>query len=69
MKAYQLIKGTKVIVKDCAVGVPPHSIPVYQDEVLTLGKLDGIYCNAINEKGDKVYIHGLTEVHEIINND
>jgi len=66
MKAYQLVKGTKVIVKENVVVCPPASIPVYQDEILTLGTLDGMYCNAINEKGDRVYIHGFTEVHEII---
>lgn len=66
MKAYQLVKGSKVIVKESVVVCPPASIPVYQDEVLTLGTLDGMYCKAINEQGDRVYIHGFTEVHEII---
>jgi hypothetical protein len=66
MKAYQLVKGTKVIVKEDVVAFPPESIPVHKEDVLTLGVLDGMYCNAINEKGDRVYIHGFTEVHEII---
>lgn len=62
MEAYKISAGTKVIVKDKDIGIPVGSIPVYQDEVLTIGRLDGMHCRATNEKGDTVYIKAWTEV-------
>tara|TARA_R110002020_G_scaffold78339_4_gene197070 strand:- start:504 stop:713 length:210 start_codon:yes stop_codon:yes gene_type:complete len=62
MEAYKVRSGTKVIVKDKEVGIPVESIPVYQDEVLTIVRLDGMHCKAINEKGDTVFIKAWTEV-------
>ncbi len=63
MKAYEVKPGTKVKVVDKYVITPPASIPVNKGDVITILKLDGImYCNAINENGDRIYIGGGTEV-------
>jgi len=68
MQAHEVTKGTKVIVLDNVVFVPPNALPVYQHEILQIVNLDGMHCKAINEKGYIVYIKAWTEV-QIINND
>jgi hypothetical protein len=66
MKAYNVKYGTKVIVTDEDVKIPPSSIPVNKGDEITIYKLDGMYCNGINKDGDRIYIAALTEVEHCI---
>lgn len=65
MEAYNVKYGTKVIVTDENVKVPPDAIPVFQGDEITIHKLDGMYCNGVNKDGDKIYIAAWTEVESI----
>ena len=53
MKAHNVKYGTKVIVTD--------------DEI-TIHRLDGMYCNAIDKDGYRIYIAAWTEVEPCILN-
>ena len=66
MEAYNVKYGTKVKIIDEDVKTPPSSIPVESGDIITIHRLDGMYCNGINENGDKIYIAAWTEV-EIVN--
>jgi hypothetical protein len=65
MEAYQVKYKTKVKVVDDNVKTPPSSILVKKGDIITIQRLDGMYCNAINSKGNKVYIAAWTEVEFI----
>lgn len=62
MEAYKVKYGTKVVITDDEVVIPPSSIALKRGDVITIHKLDGMYCNGINEIGDRVYIGAWTEV-------
>jgi hypothetical protein len=62
MEAHQVKYGTKVKVVDDNVKTPPSSIPVKKGDIITIERLDGMYCNAIDSEGNKVYVAGWTEV-------
>lgn len=62
MKAYEVKQGTKVIIIDENVKTPPGSIPVNKGDEITINRLDGMYCNGVNENGNRVYIAGSTNV-------
>ena len=36
--------------------------PVAKDEIITIYRLDGMYCNGSNSEGERVYINASTEV-------
>jgi len=62
MKAYEVRYGTKVIVTDKDVKVPPDAPLVNKGDEVIIHKLDGMYCNGVNENGDRIYIAAWTEV-------
>jgi hypothetical protein len=62
MKAYEVKQGTKVIIIDEKVKTPPSSIPVNNGDVITINRLDGMYCNGINKDGNRVYIAAWTNL-------
>lgn len=66
MEAYNVKYGTKVIVTDDEVKTPPSSIPINNGDVITIHKLDGMYCNGIDKDGNRIYIAGWTEVEPCI---
>lgn len=66
MEAYNVKYGTKVIVTDDEVKTPPSSIPINNGDVITIHRLDGMYCNGIDKDGNRIYIAGWTEVEPCI---
>lgn len=66
MKAYNVPYGTKVIVTDEKVKTPPSSMPINKGDVITVHKLDGMYCKGIDKDGNRIYIAGWTEVEPYI---
>lgn len=66
MKAYSVRYGTKVIVTDENVKTPPSSIPVNKGDEITIHRLDGMYCKAVDKYGNRIYIAGWTEVEPCI---
>jgi len=62
MEAYQVKYKIKVKVVDDNVNTPPSSIPVKKGDIITIERLDGMYCNAIDSKGNRVYIAAWTQV-------
>ena len=65
MEAHKVEYGTKVKVIDENVKIPPSSIPVKKGDVITIFRLDGMYCNGKDSKGNRIYIAGWTEVEEV----
>lgn len=65
MEAHKVKYGTKVKVIDENVKTPPSSIPVKKGDVVTIFRLDGMYCNGKDSKGNIIYIAGWTEVEEV----
>jgi len=53
MKAYSVKCGTKVKV-------------IGTGDVITIHNLDGMYCNAIDKDGNRVFIAAWTEVEPIL---
>lgn len=66
MEAYKVKYGTKVIVTDDEVKTPLLSIPINKGDVITIHRLDGMYCNGIDKDGNRIYIAGWTEVEPCI---
>ena len=62
MKAYNVKYGTKVTVIDDDIKVPPDALPVNKGDEITIQRLDGMYCNALNKDGERIYIAAWTEV-------
>ena len=65
MEAHKVKYGTKVKVIDENVKTPPSSIPVKKGDVITISRLDGMYCNGKDSEGNRIYIAGWTEVEEV----
>ena len=65
MEAHKVKYGTKVKVIDENVMIPPSSIPVKKGNLITIFKLDGMYCNAKDSKGNIIYIAAWTEVEAV----
>lgn len=65
MEVYKVKYGTKVKVIDENVKTPPSSISVKKGDVITIFRLDGMYCNGKDSKGNRIYIAGWTEVEEV----
>ena len=65
MKAHNVEYGTKVVVKDNDVVVPPGALPVYKGDEIVMGRLDGMYCNGKNSDGETIYIAAWTEVEPV----
>ena len=65
MEAHKVKYGTKVRVTDRNIMTPPSSIEVNTGDVITIFKLDGMYCNGEDKDGNRVYISAWTEVEEI----
>ena len=65
MEVYKVKYGTKVKVIDENVKIPPSSMPVKKGDVITIFRLDGMYCNGKDSKGNRIYIAGWTEVEEV----
>lgn len=65
MEAYNVKRGTKVIIIDDNLSTPPDSISVKKGDEIIIDRLDGMYCNGINANGDRIYIAAWTEVQPI----
>ena len=65
MEASNIKYGSKVIVTDENVKIPPSSIPINKGDIITIYKLDGMYCNGLDKNGNIIYIAGWTEVEPI----
>jgi hypothetical protein len=65
MEAYKVKYGTKVRVVDENVHIPVASAAVNSDDVITILNLDGMYCNARDKDGNRIYIAAWTNVEEI----
>ena len=65
MEAFNVAFGTKVIVTDENVRIPPSSISVSKGDEITIHKTDGMYCKAVDKDGNIVYIAAWTEVKPI----
>lgn len=62
MEVHQIARGMKVRVIDENIKTPPSSILVKKGDIVTIGSLDGMYVNGINEDGDRIYIAAWTKV-------
>lgn len=62
MEAHNVKYGTKVIIIDEDVKIPPGALQVNKGDEITISKLDGMYCNGIDKDGSRVYIAGWTKV-------
>tara|TARA_R110002012_G_scaffold321284_1_gene548502 strand:+ start:1203 stop:1400 length:198 start_codon:yes stop_codon:yes gene_type:complete len=65
MEAHNVKYGTRVIVTDNQVKTPPGSIPINKGDKITIHRLDGMYCNGVDENGNIIHIAGWTEVEEV----
>tara|TARA_R110000822_G_scaffold12928_2_gene46448 strand:- start:952 stop:1173 length:222 start_codon:yes stop_codon:yes gene_type:complete len=68
MEARNVKYGTKVIVTDDEVKTPPSSIAINKGDKITIHSLDGMYCNAIDKNGNRIYIAGWTKVEPYLLN-
>lgn len=66
MKAYNVKYGTKVRVTDENLSNPPDSISVNKGDEITIHRLDGMYCNGIDQDGNRIYIAAWTEVEPCV---
>lgn len=62
MEVYEVNYNTKVKIIDENVKIPPGAKIVKKDDIVTIFKLDGMYCNGIDETGERIYIGGWTKV-------
>jgi len=62
MEAHKVKYGTKVIVTDNDIQIPPSSPQVNKGDEITILHLDGIYCNGRDKEGNRIYIGALTQV-------
>jgi len=65
MEAHEVKYGVTVVIIDKEVKTPPSSIPVNTGDEITIRRLDGMYCNAINKDGERIYIAAWTKVKEL----
>ena len=66
MVSYNIKYGTKVVIIDDNIKIPPDSIELKKGDIITIHKLDGMYYNGIDEKGNRIYIAAWTEVEPVI---
>lgn len=66
MQAHSVKYGTKVIVTDENVKQPPGAIHVSKGDIITIYKLDGMYCNGSDKDGNRIYVTAWTEVDPCI---
>ena len=62
MKAYEAKKGSIVVVIDDNVRVRHQTPVVKKGDTITIGRLDGMYCNGTNEDGESVCIAAWTQI-------
>lgn len=62
MQVHEIPYGTKVKITDASVSIPPGAPLLSSGEVITIFKLDGMYCNGENESGDRIYVAAWTNV-------
>ncbi len=63
MNLMDVTKGTKFKLSNASeTSVPPSSIMPDAHETYTSGWLDGMYCNALDSNGNRVYFAAWTEV-------
>ena len=62
MKIYKLKPGSIVKITDEGVCTPPSSPQVETNDIVTLIKLDGMYCSVKNVDGIIVFVAAWTEV-------
>jgi hypothetical protein len=65
MQIHEAKYRSKVRIIDNPIKTPPLSLEVKKGDVLKVLRLDGMYCNCINENGDRVYVAGWTEVEQL----
>ena len=66
MELMNLPTETKFKLKNAAVTmIPPSSISPEEDEIYTMDSLDGMYCNALDSSGNRVYFAAWTKVEVI----
>jgi hypothetical protein len=65
MKAYEVKYKTTVQVIDENVITAPGSIPVRQGDIITLHRLDGMYCFGTNTSGERIYIAAGTQIRRL----
>ena len=66
MEAHNIKYGTKVIITDENVIVPPSSLPINKGDEITIHKLDGTYCNGLDKDNNTIYIAGWTKVKPLL---
>ena len=66
MKAYNVKNGTKVRVTDEDIKNPIDSTPVNKGDEITIHRLDGMYVNATDQNGNRIYIAAWTEVEPCV---
>lgn len=63
MQAWECIGlGTKVKVIDNKIDIPPFSLPVKKNDIITIFKPDGMYCSGKNSNGNRIYIAAWTKI-------
>jgi len=63
MKAMNVDRNTKVVITDTGqIRIPPSALPLVTGDVITILNHDGMYVNAVNEDGDRVYLAAWTDV-------
>tara|TARA_R110000803_G_C11925909_1_gene314887 strand:- start:854 stop:1060 length:207 start_codon:yes stop_codon:yes gene_type:complete len=62
MRAYEVKRGTKVVIISEDVWLPPSAIPVTKGDIIKILRLDGMYCNGMDQDGNRIYISAMTEV-------
>ena len=62
MVAHEVKGGTKVTVTDERVYIPVGTTPVKNGDIITINKVDGMYCNGTDKDGNSIYISAWTEV-------
>lgn len=65
MQAYNIKHGTKVKIVDEDILVPPSARQINKGDIVTIFKVDRMYCNGEDEDGYPIYIAAWTEVEEI----
>jgi len=66
MEAYNAKYGARVVITDENVKTPPDSMLVNKGDEITIHRLDGMYVNATDQNGNRIYIAAWTEVEPCI---
>ena len=62
IQAYEVARNTKVRITDDEVKVPPGAKGLKKGDIVSIINLDGMYCNAIDEEGVRMYLAAWTKV-------